>query len=866
MSISKSEQIGQRLRAIETTEPWGFLASFLDAFEFPRATFERLRIRSSTEGYEYASITNKILYAVDASNDISETLSLSKSQLINGKPYRFYVATNGSQIAAFDSRKEIYLKCFTRELESHCAFFLPLMGIESRDGAVEKTLDETISIDFARLVNQIKLNRSNNRREYDNFILRILLLCLLSGFDSGELRNLGSILKTYYRPDGIETILFLKAASRAIGEEDRNSLPEFIKGIPYFASLDSLDDDEWPALDLNCHEIIVALFEQNWSRVTPDVIGSVVQTSLRHSDTDMPFNYTSAMYVSYLSSPLFLRGWRETFSQNKNDIVVLMELLAKVQSTTLFDPSCGVSSVLSMAYADMKQFEIELVKAIRDIDSSCTIECSVSLENTLGLEYDPLKVKASSLTLALVDVGFDENRKYESFTESFKMACDSLKQGDPILSDWNEVCPNNGKVMLLANPEYRGSRKMDNRQKQGHNLVFAGMENTKDLDYSACWIMKGAQYIAGTESQAAFFATNSVTQGDQVSKLWPLVFDLGVEIAFAHQSFKWRTAAQNTNAVTVVAVGLASCGVCSKKFIDDGEKAIVVAVIGPYLTPNECIVIGRTSPIAPDFSKMPKGNMPYDHGLLMFDAAQKDTFVSQNPGSEQYLKRVMGGDELINDIERWCIWTPTKELADEASKIDGIRDIYKSVKDWRATTTASRALKESPYRFREILATTSYSLVIPNLSSENYSYIPMGFIDSGIIATNLLFALYDCDIVMFGILCSRIHNLWARAVGGGYETRIRYSNKLVYNTFPMPRLTEQQKDRIRQCALNVLAEREVYYERSLGDLYGNLPDSLAMAHRTLDLVVEECFQERPFASDVERLEVLFSLYEEAIDE
>jgi putative type II restriction enzyme (methylase subunit) len=863
MGATLVEKIEGRLAGPLSHDPWGFLASFLDIFGFPKATFERLRIKRDPEGYSYAEVTNKIFFSVNEDEDLSATLGLSKSHLVSGKSFRFYVSVNGEQIAAYDSERDLHLKCFIRELRAHYAFFLPLLGIESGSPVAGLALDESISAGFASLANQIKLNKNNKEKDYDSFILRFLLICLLDGFIENRDNSFANLLKSHFDSKGSETRRFLQILDRAISSEDRSSYPNFTQEIPFFDELDPLEDAQWPNINSKAHQLIEDLLQRDWAKVTPDVIGAVVQAAISSADKDLPFNYTSALYVSRLSSPLFLKQYRKELSDKKDDIDSLMTLLANIQAISLFDPSCGVGSVLSMVYSDLKQLEKDVIRAIAKLDNRYRVVETCCLKNVTGLERDGAKVSASCITLALVDIGFEKDRTLKSFRNSFAEAKQRIHQGDPLLSDWNNIQPNTGSVFIVTNPEYRGSRRMDARQKQGRDYVFKGAPKTKDLDYSAGWIMKGAQYIAGTASKAALFATNSITQGDQVSALWSLVFNQGVEISFAHKAFKWKTAAQNTNAVTVVAIGLSSADYPTNKTINDGVRSVSVDCIGPYLTPNMCFVKNSNKPLGHGFPKMPKGNMPYDHGYLMMYAAEKDEFVAKYPESEKYLKRVIGGDEFINDIERWCVWTPDKNTADEAISIEGIKSIYDKVREWRMTTTASDGLKNEPYRFRETLETKSFSLVIPNLSSENYAYIPMGFIDSGTIATNLLFVLYDCDILMFGILSSRMHNLWARSVGGGYETRIRYSNRLVYNTFPMPSITEEQQQKIRRCALDVLAERERYYEISLAKLYGDLPASLAAAHRTLDLVVDDCFQERPFTGDTERLDVLFSLYEKA---
>lgn len=856
-----AESVESRVGSITTNDPWEFLASFLDAFDFPKATFERLIILKNESGYSYVRITNKIFYSVNVTGDIATTLAESKGNLINGKPFRFYIVSDGTQMAAYDSAKDLYLKCFSKNLNQHFLFFLPLVGIEA-ESTSKSNVDEDISVEFAKLSNQIVLDSRNSKKAYNDFLIRLLLICIATGFDDDAFGDLSNIAETHIGKDGSDVLAFLRTIDSAVC--CGGSVPGFASKIPHIPEVKPLPQEAWPYLDDSAAATVLSLLRKDWGRATPDVIGAVFQASRLSDDSSMPFNYTSAIYVSYLSSPLFLREMRKAFSEAFDNQVTLLSLLTDVQSLILFDPSCGTASVLSMVYSDLKKLEADIINRLSELSVSPTDDGRLTLQSVVGLEPDPLKAEAACITLALVDNDLLDSRSVKDFASSYSIAKSSIVRGDPILTDWNDMCPNNGSVMVVANPEYRGARRMTQQQRLGKNKVFEGVEGAGDLDYSSCWLVKASEYIRGTTSKAAFFVTNSITQGAQASVLWPVIFDNGVEIAFAHKSFKWKTAARNTNAVTVVAIGLSAVDSLTKKVIDDGKKIFQVKQIGPYLTESVCFVSGRSHALSDDLPKMIKGNMPYEHGLLMMDAAERDEFIAQYPSSNRFLKRVIGGNELINDLERWCIWTPSEEVAKTAETISGIKQRFDDVREWRAGTTASASLKASPFRFREVNETSKYSLVIPNLSSENYAYIPMMFVDSNTIVTNLAFVVYDCDPLLFGILSSRIHNLWAKTVGGGYETRIRYSNRLVYNTFPIPALSPSDKERIKQCALSVLSERERYYEMSLAKMYSNLPESLAACHCTLDLAVDQCFQSCPFADDSERLDLLFELYEGAV--
>ena len=261
---------------------------------------------------------------------------------------------------------------------------------------------------------------------------------------------------------------------------------------------------------------------------------------------------------------------------------------------------------------------------------------------------------------------------------------------------------------------------------------------------------------------------------------------------------------------------------------------------------------------------MIKGNMPYDGGYLLMDVATKNHIVEQDRRVLQYMRRIVGSDEFINGIERWCFWI-TDDKADAALEIPVIKERVDLVRDLRLSKTDKNAqrLAAYPYRFREMHETTTNSLVVPSVSSENREYIPVGFIDKKTVVTNLAFVIYDCDPWIFGVVSSKMHNLWIKAVCGGLETRIRYSSELGYNTFPFPAITDEQKKEIRNCVNQIIAVREEEFDKTYAQMYkkDEMSDNLRFAHSMLDLQIERCYRDEPFVSDDERLDCLFELYE-----
>ncbi|HEX2936830.1 MAG TPA: type IIL restriction-modification enzyme MmeI [Bacteroidales bacterium] len=277
----------------------------------------------------------------------------------------------------------------------------------------------------------------------------------------------------------------------------------------------------------------------------------------------------------------------------------------------------------------------------------------------------------------------------------------------------------------------------------------------------------------------------------------------------------------------------------------------------------------RIAPIAPLLPKMVYGNKPVDDGNLLLSGPEKNELVTSHPIAQVYIKRIMGSDELINGIERWCLWITDEQWA-SAKKIDAIQKRVENVQQMRLKSKdlGANKLANKPYQFREMYTANYNQIIIPAVSSENREYIPLGFCDSNIVVTNRNFAIYDPELYIFGIISSLMHMVWVRAVAGRLETRFNYSSTICYNAFPFPIISDTLKQQLTQCTLKILEEREKHPEKTLAELYDpdKMPDGLREAHHQNDLVVERCYRSKPFTSDEERLEHLFKLYEQMIEE
>ena len=437
--------------------------------------------------------------------------------------------------------------------------------------------------------------------------------------------------------------------------------------------------------------------------------------------------------------------------------------------------------------------------------------------------------------------------------------------GNACRIDWNKVCPHTAEeeVFVFGNPPYLGTRKQTPDNKMDMVKVFSKhTSDYKKLDYIACWFIKGTEYINHSISLCAFVCTNSITQGEQVSFLWPLLYNMGIKISFAYQSFKWFNNAKHNAGVTCVIIGLTNQE--GKRKLYSGIECISCDNINPYLSSgSNCIVVPQNKSLS-CLPQMQKGCAPGDGGNLLLSKEEKDELISKYPQLESVIKPFLGADEIINGYVRYCLWMDEQSY----NKYQHINEIYNRVEKCRKMRLASSKeatvkKAEKPWLFDEIRYQKGTTIIVPQTSSENRPYIPICYSDEDIVYSNGARVVFNGTLWLFGLLTSRIHNKWVQAVSGRLETRIQYSNTLCYNTFPFPTISPQKKAEIEEAAENVLVTREFYPDKTLADLYDpdKMPQDLREAHARLDDIVESCYPGYPFANDEARLECLFKLYE-----
>ncbi|MBU6197872.1 MAG: hypothetical protein KGO93_09945 [Cyanobacteria bacterium REEB446] len=372
--------------------------------------------------------------------------------------------------------------------------------------------------------------------------------------------------------------------------------------------------------------------------------------------------------------------------------------------------------------------------------------------------------------------------------------------------------------------------------------------------------------IVNYDARSAFVSTNSICQGEQVPILWKYIFENhDVCIHFAHQSFKWINSAKNNAGVTCVIIGI-SKKITKNKILFRNDYRQECQSISPYLLPanNIYFINKKQKNISNILSEMIYGSEPRENGNLMISDNEYKKLLSDNPALQKYIKKAIGSNELLNKIQRYCIWIDDADF-NEASSSHFIATRLNAVKKYRLTSSRQATIEFAvyPHKFTSRTYKKQKSLVVPIVFSEKRNYLVSDFCEENTIILNSAQVIYDPPVYIFGIISSRMHMVWVRTVAGRLESRIRYSSELCYNTFPFPEINDKHKEAIENISYRILDARAEYPEKTLAELYDpdKMPANLLEAHKHLDEAIEKCYRERPFESDEERLEELFKLYE-----
>ena len=622
----------------------------------------------------------------------------------------------------------------------------------------------------------------------------------------------------------------------------------------------------------------------DWRGISPTIFGGLFESTLNPATRRSGgMHYTSIENIHKVIDPLFLDALKAdlhaivagpTSANDKR--AKLRALQERMASLTFLDPACGSGNFLTETFISLRRLEIQISREINKLDKLGAGQgmlggdlstARVSIRQFHGIEINDFAVSVAKTALWIADAQmWLEARQFSDQTVADFLPLqsqDGIREGNALRLDWLEGIPNRHVDYIIGNPPFVGARFMSKEQKNDLMAVFAGCKNAGDLDFVSAWYKRAVEYMQGTSTRAALVSTNSITQGQQVALLWRPLAEMGCHIDFAHRTFKWANEARNTAAVHCVIVGF-SCGeeAPHKMLVDEQGETRSVAHINGYLVDAPDVFIdNRTQPLC-DVPEMGMGNQPIDGGHYLFTDEEKAEFLAVEPTAAPYFHPWLGAEEFINGKRRHCLWLGDCSPAELRRMPECLKRV-EAVREYRAASkrTSTMKLADKPTHFQTENMPKGTYIAIPEVSSERRPIIPIGFMGPEVLCSNKLRLIPGATLYHFGVLTSSMHMAWTNAVCGRLKSDYQYSNKVVYNTFPWPMPTEEQKAQIEACAQAVLDARALYPDCSLADLYDPLtmPAELRKAHRELDAAVEKAYGRR-FENDAERVAHLFELY------
>lgn len=890
-----AELIEQRLKILTPSDD--LIYEVLEAYGLPKSSITRLK-GDLNKAKDSGSILwkNKLYYTkVLPALWMDTAAAVRKSDSILKLKPRFFIVSNGSRWLAYDSKTEQTREIELTELYKHHDFFLPWAGIEKASITLDTPADIRAAQRMGKLFDALRRDNPTMPPHDLNVFMARLLFCLFAE-DSGIFESkdiFTNFIASVSQEDGSDLQGILKrlfeVMNTPMDAPSRRELPEIYKPFPYVNGGLFAHHTAIPIFSPKSRTAIIEAGALDWEEINTDIFGNMFQACLdQEKRKTLGEHYTSVPNIMKVLRPLFLDELEEAAEAAMGNPKAVDALIIRMEQIHFFDPACGSGNFLLIAFKEMRRIEMELLESLQDVDRRMRMP-RISIRQFFGIEIDDFAHEIATLSMWLV-----EHQMNKEFHERFGSNVPTLPLknnqgivlGNALRMDWNRVCPKEDtnaapifalneifanafqkkyiETYVFGNPPYAGTSLQNIAQKEDMAEVFAAWPNNyKGLDYVSCWLAKSIQYIGETHIKAAFVTTNSICQGEQVFNLWEPIYNKGFAMPFAYSSFKWTNNAKYQAGVTCAIVALANKAFVKEQRIYHETSVQKVPNINAYLQAGEAVFVYPSyRPISP-IPKMDYGNKPVDGGNLIIENDELQEFEESEPESLKYIKKLCGSAEYIKGLKRYCLWLKNVDSATIAS----MPLVHKRVEQCRqkrlqSKDSGARKLAETPHLFRDTREGTA--IIVPRHSSENRYYVPIGYLDDEYIISDAAFAVYNAEPWVFAIISSAMHMAWMRTTCGRLETRYRYSAKLCYNTFPVKKLSEAEKEALNDAAIAVLMTRQKHTEMTLGDMYqpDSMPDDLKQAHLRMDALVDSLYRKKPFNSDEERLECLFSLYKD----
>ena len=788
-----------------------FIFELLLAYGKPQSSVTRLRNGDlNVAGNKNGEVAQKkVVYFKETAGDPLEVLEdLKKTPDVVRFSTRFVLVTDYVELVATDTQTGETIGFPIREIDQHFTFFLPWSGMEKAQYVAEAHADVKAAERMGRLFDELLnanpglLELPSGRHALNLFFTR-LLFCFFAEdtriFAENQFTN---AVGSQTLLDGSDTADFLTDLFTALDTADSRDKPAHLASFPYVNGrlFTMAPDHVVPKFTQKARQELIDAGKLIWRDINPDIFGSMFQAIVTADKrSELGQHYTSVPNILKTIEPLFLNALKDELDESYDSRKRLEALLERISAIKIFDPACGSGNFLVIAYKELRKLEHAILERMAELQGGShqgqLLGSKINVESFFGIEIDDFAVEVAilSLWIAKHQMNIEYREKFGIDLPLIPLKeTGRISSGNATRVDWNVVCPNDGgEIYLIGNPPYKGGKSQGKEMKADYPFVFGNRPHSKDLDYIALWFVKGSDYIEGTRAELAFVTTNSVSQGEHVGLLFPMIFAKGIEIGYAYTSFKWENNARRNAGVTVAVINL-RIKRPGPKFIFTSGLQIEANNINGYLADASSVFIfRRTSVLCPSLPRMVLGSMPKDGGHLILDAVERRQAIAVDESAGKFLKQYVGSAEFINDIQRFCIWVSDAELS-AAKQILPLAARLDAVASWRDSRdeVGVRAFASFPNRFKQVAYKATESIIVPRVSSARREYVPIGYLDESAVISDAANAVYDAEPWIFSILTSKMHMAWLAAVGGRMKTDYRYGAYIVYNNFPVPLLSQ----------------------------------------------------------------------------
>jgi hypothetical protein len=884
-----------------------FPFSFLEAFGNKQTTIKRLRSgasnRSDLGGVLQTSNIHIVTYPP---GEVTKTLAALKASPATAKAKaRFILATDGVDFEAEDLDSGETVACAYRDFPDHFGFFLPLAGITTVKQVRESSFDIRATSRLNRLyVELLKENPewgTTERRHGMNHFMARLIFCFFAQRTDIFIGNdlFTATIEQMSARDSSNTHKVIGELFRAMNTKIENrasaKIPRWADAFPYVNGELFSGGIDVPRFSRIARSYLLHIGGLDWTKINPDIFGSMIQAVAEDEERGaLGMHYTSVPNILKVLNPLFLDDLRALLEEAGDNSRILLNLRKRISRIRVFDPACGSGNFLVIAYKAMREIEVEINKRRSEADR----RTEIPLTNFRGIELRDFPAEIARLALIIAEFQCDVlyRGQKEALAEFLPLDAQNwITCGNALRLDWLSICPptgtgvklksddlfntpldqaqidfenEGGETYICGNPPYVWSNEQSAEQKSEVEAIFSPYTSSwKTLNYVSCWFVRAAEFARHTRCQSAFVSINTICQGQSVGALWPVIFSLRKEIKFAHTSFKWSNLASKNAGVTVVIIGVSDPGSGKKTIFSEDENGSVSAKaathINAYLIDGQDVLVKKSTQSISGLSEMKFGNKPVDGGHLLMSKDELGDLGLSEDDIPDLTKRILGAAELVDGVERYCLWIDDEKL-ERALQYPSIRERIERVRASRISSRDKGAneMADRSHQFREMNIGEHATIVIPAVSSESRRYLPIHVVSNDTVISNRCYGIFDSPLFQFALLASRMHLVWIATVCGRLELRFSYSSTLGWNTFPVPTLTEKNRANLTRCAEGILLAREAHFPATIAHLYdpANMPADVREAHERNDETLERIYIGRRFRNDTERLEKLFELY------